>query len=188
MVFNIKAPKWDNGGTEPPESLKKDGFVAGYKPPAAYFNWFFHQIQECVKEIQSGLKDVENKSGSTIRSEMTKDEVVNALGFTPANNNSVNEELNRIKRTVVIDLPASGWIGSAAPFSNKVTVAGIKAADEPEVHLYTPKTLDAATVKLRQKMAGLITDGETEDGYITLYCGVNKPTEDFPVLLKGVSS
>lgn len=36
-----------------------------------------------VTKSQVGLSNVENKSGATIRSEMTKDEVVEALGYTP---------------------------------------------------------------------------------------------------------
>lgn len=36
-----------------------------------------------VTKSQIGLGNVENKSGATIRSEMTKDEVVKALGYTP---------------------------------------------------------------------------------------------------------
>lgn len=36
-----------------------------------------------VTKAQIGLGNVENKSGATIRSEMTKDEVVKALGYTP---------------------------------------------------------------------------------------------------------
>lgn len=36
-----------------------------------------------VTKTQLGLDNVENKTGATIRSEMTKDEVVNALGYTP---------------------------------------------------------------------------------------------------------
>ena len=36
-----------------------------------------------VTKAQVGLGNVENKSGATIRSEMTKDEVVKALGYTP---------------------------------------------------------------------------------------------------------
>ncbi len=55
MIFNNKAPDWGNGGTEPPENLKKEGFTAGYKPPAAYFNWFFNRIQKAVKELQEKL-------------------------------------------------------------------------------------------------------------------------------------
>lgn len=36
-----------------------------------------------VTKAQVGLGNVENKSGATIRAEMTKDEVVKALGYTP---------------------------------------------------------------------------------------------------------
>lgn len=36
-----------------------------------------------VTKAQIGLGNVENKTGATIRSELTKDEVVNALGYTP---------------------------------------------------------------------------------------------------------
>lgn len=36
-----------------------------------------------VTKAQLGLENVENKTGATIRSELTKDEVVNALGYTP---------------------------------------------------------------------------------------------------------
>lgn len=36
-----------------------------------------------VTKNQIGLSDVENKSSSTIRDELTKDNVINALGFTP---------------------------------------------------------------------------------------------------------
>ena len=59
---------------------------------------------------------------------------------------------------------------------------------QPELHPYTPKDLAAEELKLRQKFTGMITDGDTEDGYATFYCGLKKPTADFPVLLKGVSA
>lgn len=100
--------------------------------------------------------------------------------------NDTNAAINRIHNTVVIDLAASEW-STEAPFSQRIAVAGIKATDEPQVCLYTPKTLTAGQVKQRQKLTGMITDGETEDGYITLYCGVKKPTVDFQIQLKGVS-
>lgn len=41
-----------------------------------------------VTKIQIGLGNVENKSGATIRSEMTKEEVVKALGYTPPENDT----------------------------------------------------------------------------------------------------
>jgi len=53
--FEKKIPDWENVGAEPDAELKKGGFRAGYKPPAAYFNWFFNRISESVKEMQEKL-------------------------------------------------------------------------------------------------------------------------------------
>ena len=36
MQFNEDLPKWEAVGSAPPESLQNTGFVAGYKPPAAF--------------------------------------------------------------------------------------------------------------------------------------------------------
>lgn len=61
MVFKFSPPKWNNAGVEPQEQLKTDGFQAGYKPPAAYFNWFFHGAYECLKELQGKAVELDNK-------------------------------------------------------------------------------------------------------------------------------
>lgn len=45
-------PVWSNQGTEPPEELKTNGFSAGYKPPASYFNWFWNRVSTCIAELQ----------------------------------------------------------------------------------------------------------------------------------------
>ncbi len=58
MIWNKKLPEWRASGTEPPESLKEEGFTAGYKPPAPYFNWLFHTIYEAVQEIRNALKEI----------------------------------------------------------------------------------------------------------------------------------
>lgn len=99
-------------------------------------------------------------------------------------NKSVQEQH---EQPVEVRLLASGW-SSAAPYSQKVAIMGIRASDNPVVSSCTPKNLDAAAVKLSRKMARMITDGETEDGYVTFYCGEKKPTEDFRVYLRGVSA
>ena len=103
------------------------------------------------------------------------------------NDNYLREQVARQDRTTVVTLPAAGW-SAAAPYTQRVAVPGILATDNPELHPYTPKDLAAEELKLRQKFTGMITDGDTEDGYATFYCGVKKPTVDFPVLLKGVSA
>ena len=56
MTFDNTPPKWDAEGAEPSTELQEKGFVAGYKPPAAYFNYLFNRIVACIKELQSKLK------------------------------------------------------------------------------------------------------------------------------------
>lgn len=55
MDFEKNVPEWQAEGTEPPASLKESGFQAGYKPPAAVFNWFWHGVSACLTEIRSKL-------------------------------------------------------------------------------------------------------------------------------------
>ena len=52
MNFNNSLPEWKNTGTEPSDSLKNDGFKAGYKPSANVFNWFWSLVSKCITEIQ----------------------------------------------------------------------------------------------------------------------------------------
>ena len=52
MTFEKTVPEWLAAGAEPPASLKSSGFAAGYKPPAAYFNWFWYSVSQCLKELQ----------------------------------------------------------------------------------------------------------------------------------------
>lgn len=61
MIFKVKPPEWRNPGVDPPEELKSNGFVAGYKPPAAFFNWFFHNAYECFRELQEKATELEER-------------------------------------------------------------------------------------------------------------------------------
>lgn len=53
MKFEKNPPEWHNAGVEPAKELKQEGFKAGYKPPASYFNWFWNRVSNCLKEIQT---------------------------------------------------------------------------------------------------------------------------------------
>lgn len=57
MAFEKNVPLWEAAGTEPPEDLKKSGFTAGFKPPAAYFNWFWTGVSEALTELQGMSPD-----------------------------------------------------------------------------------------------------------------------------------
>lgn len=52
MAFEKPVPLWKAAGTEPPEDLKASGFTAGFKPPAAFFNWFWTGVSEALAELQ----------------------------------------------------------------------------------------------------------------------------------------
>lgn len=86
MDFEKNVPEWNAKGTEPPESLKTTGFEAGYKPPAAFFNWFWNRVSACLKEIQAKLKghaeDKTNPHGVTAAQ----------LGLGKVNNTSDSEK------------------------------------------------------------------------------------------------
>ena len=60
MDFKNTPPKWDAAGAEPSADLQRNGFSAGYKPPAAFFNYLFHTYTECIKELQGSVNDLDN--------------------------------------------------------------------------------------------------------------------------------
>lgn len=61
VPFTNTPPDWKANGVEPTTELKKKGFVAGYKPPAAYFNWFWKKTSDCISELQDKANDSYDK-------------------------------------------------------------------------------------------------------------------------------
>lgn len=55
MEFINRPPEWLNEGVEPPKATREEGFRAGYKPPASFFNWFWNLVGRCIKELQETL-------------------------------------------------------------------------------------------------------------------------------------
>lgn len=51
MAFEKTPPTWSAAGSEPPSSLKTSGWQAGQKPAAAYFNWFWYNVCQCLEEL-----------------------------------------------------------------------------------------------------------------------------------------
>lgn len=120
MNFNNKLPEWKNSGTEPSDSLKNDGFKAGYKPSANVFNWFWSLVSKCITEIQSKLSNEE-----TARTEADKN--LQQPTFTEASTraNIVSGEklstlFGKIKKFFA-DLKTVAFTGSYTDLSNKPT-------------------------------------------------------------------
>lgn len=66
MGFEKVVPQWNAVGTEPPSALKNGGFEAGYKPPAAYFNWFWYNVSQCLTELQNEAVPHETIAGVSL--------------------------------------------------------------------------------------------------------------------------
>ena len=75
MAFEKQVPEWKATGSEPPSSLKESGFTTGYKPPAAYFNWFWHGVSECLKELQELFTGAEESKANADLSNVTNEDL-----------------------------------------------------------------------------------------------------------------
>ena len=78
------SPDWKANGVEPATALKTQGFVAGYKPPAAYFNWFWTKVSECITELQTkavtNYKDLWNYTNDVFNETVGRNEYGTSTG------------------------------------------------------------------------------------------------------------
>ena len=59
MNFNYKPLDWAAEGVEPPESVKKEGWLAGHRPPSAYFNYKWRADYLTQNELQQKLANLD---------------------------------------------------------------------------------------------------------------------------------
>ena len=120
MDFENKAPDWSAQGTEPPASLKAKGFEAGYKPPAAYFNWFWYVVSKCLAELQSKLSTISESvrsviTGGTGKNAVTAGSYLVGNGTEPMNEKTPAEVLAHIgaapKNAAIPTVPATSEDG-----------------------------------------------------------------------------
>lgn len=81
-------------------------------------------------------------------------------------------------------LTASGWTGSAAPYTQTITVNGILATDTPIVDLNMAEVTDANSSQVLEEWSCIGRLTVSNDNEITAYCYEEKPTIDIPVLFK----
>ena len=202
MDFEKKVPEWDNVGAEPDAQMKKEGFKAGYKPPAAYFNWFFNRIAAAVKELQekagSKIDDKLDASGGDIsETVITTAEESQAEYPVPAAGDSAKVFLGKTRkffadikksvRIVKVTLLASDWTGDTAPYEQTVVIDSVTTKDNPILVSALEDGADLAAQKAYSKAFGILASGTgiTADGSVTFKV-YKKPTTDITVGLKGV--
>ena len=102
--------------------------------------------------------------------------------------NETNAAINRLtKEPTWVTLKASGWNGSAAPYTQKVSVEGITADDYPVLVSGLADGASAEATKAYNKAFALVAaaPGVTAAGSVTFKV-YKKPTIDIRVGLKGV--
>ena len=93
----------------------------------------------------------------------------------------------RLEHVTPVTLPASGWTGSVAPFTQAVSVPGAVAGMEPMLVSALRLGASAAEQKAYIKAYGIICSGTAELGDGTATFKVyKKPASDITVGLKGV--
>ena len=99
----------------------------------------------------------------------------------------IGKEFNRAQKTLTVTLTAAGWTGTAAPYSQTVTVSDAKESMEP---ILVSALADGATLeeqKAYSKAFGLVSCGTASVGDGTATFKVyKKPITDIVVGLKGV--
>lgn len=157
MKFEKTPPTWNAEGSEPPSSLKTSGFQAGYKPPAAYFNWFWNKVSACLAELQTKLSNVDN----------TKD-TDKSVKYA-----STSGSANKTKGSMVVRLDGGSTEGTdlftfngSAGKSVNITPAKIGAASKSELPFWaTYGTTTNAEIEAAYQ-AGKQVLVKTTDGYV----------------------
>lgn len=98
--------------------------------------------------------------------------------------NDIEEKAKATQQVKIVDLTLNGW-SESYPYSQAVTVAGIKDTDAPILSLYLPQGLNAIAVKAKSKAFSCLYRAVSSSGRITFYA-YKKPETDFLVSIKGV--
>lgn len=141
---------------------------------------------------------IENGDGTYSLDDVTDYKVIGDF-FTGYDMNATNKAVNKAADTIVVlegdvekiksvkhavFLP-SMW-SESAPYTQTVSVPGIKESDNPVISLHIGPGTTPAAAKSQSEAYGYVDRGETGDGTLTLYCYNLKPASDFEVSVKGV--
>ena len=85
MDFDYKPLDWAAEGVEPPESVKNEGWLAGHRPPSAYFNYKWRADYLTQTELQqklSNLYAIEAQDKASLEAAMTLKAPIDSPEFT----------------------------------------------------------------------------------------------------------
>lgn len=94
-------------------------------------------------------------------------------------------ENSNLAKVRAVKLTAGGW-GYSVPYTQEVTVSGMRASYAPVIAAGMPDTINAENIKVMRKAYGMIDRAVTGTNKITFYCYGDRPAADINLLIKGV--
>lgn len=108
--------------------------------------------------------------------------------FSAENMNDLEERISDAFKTFdpqTIVIPSAGW-SSSAPYTNTVSVSGVKSTDNVDVtFLPTSGATNAQNIAAHDSYVA-ISYANTNDGSVTFYALEDKPTANITVAIKGI--
>ena len=117
---------------------------------------------------------------STIVNQITKDNIISGLGYTP-------EDANASKVKTVVTILSSEW-GDSAPYSQTVAIEGLMPDSKYDIFVkpFFDESDTSDIVKNKIKSFGFITEESVVENGLLFVCHNKKPSIDFSVLVKEV--
>lgn len=140
------------------------------------------QLREEIANVKAGTAYV-MKSGDTMTGNLSMGgNQVKAVAAPTDGTDAANKDYVDGKHLVVTTTIPTGWSGSAAPYTQTITVAGITANDRPHI---SPVYSDVLETALAQKEAwGMVSRGQAGNGVITFNCFEDKPSAEIPIQIE----
>lgn len=157
MAFEKQVQNFTAVGTDLPESKLTEGFLAGEKPPANWFNNLFYRLSQATIELQEKAVDQE------------KVEEMLASASSSA--------------TYTATIPSTGWT-TEAPYYIDVAITGLLASDNPMITPVYTGTVDTDTAI--KEAWNKIDRAVTSPDNLRVYAFEEVPTTDIPVQLQVV--
>lgn len=148
------------------------------------------QVADDTGGVTIGAEDIRTTSGTTVEQELTKKQkkitvsgLLKGSGSGNVSEAVAGTDYQAPVRSYTTTIPASGWAGSAAPYTCDVTITGLLAADKPIVDIIPSATY--ATAETQLEAYGHIYRMVAQENKIVAYA-TDKPAVDIPIQVKVV--